>query len=217
MNILIVVAHPNADSFNHALLDNIANGLEESGHTPLIKDLYSDRFNPVLTDEELNQVKTGVTPARILTEQEDVLWADSLIFIYPLWWFGPPAILKGWFDSVLSYDFAFKQHDGALTGLLTHSKAWVLITAGSDEDWFKARDAETIIFRPVTEGTLNFCGVSDINCEVFYNLTEKSDQERADILFRVYKLGKDWDLAVSTAPQNNKENGSDRPLISQVF
>ncbi len=211
MNTLIVIAHPNASSFNHALLDRVLQGLADAGHEVRVKDLYADNFCPVLQGDELSQMQQGETPEYILTEQADVLWAESLIFIYPLWWFGPPAILKGWFDSVLSYGFAFKHHDGELCGLFPHSKALVIITAGSSEDWFEQQNSLDIIYRPVTQGTLEFCGVSNVSSQVFFNLGAKTETERAGILDLAYAWGKDWGEPCSTAqvasnePDNNKK------------
>ncbi len=216
MNTLIVFAHPDAASFNHALLEKVSQGLADAGHEVRVKNLYADNFNPILQGDELSQMQNGITPARILSEQEDVLWADSLIFIYPLWWFGPPAILKGWFDSVLSYGFAFKHYEGDLCGLLNHSKALVLITAGSSEDWFKEQGAEGIIYRPVTQGTLEFCGVSNVSCNVFFNLSQKSDIERASILNEAYQQGENWNACAN----NGNEDGSSsfiNKTIRQAF
>ena len=222
MNTLIVFAHPNTNSFNHALLEKVLQGLADAGHEARVKNLYIDNFNPVFQADELAQINNGVTPKRIFAEQEDVLWADSLIFIYPLWWFGPPAILKGWFDGVLGYDFAFKHHDGELCGLLTHSKALVIITAGSSEDWFKQQSSLDIIYRPVTQGTLEFCGVSNVSSQVFFNLSEKSDSERNDILDEAYSWGKYWDAPFAFPDENDPENIAKnneqvRPLTSQDF
>lgn len=226
MNTLVVFAHPSASSFNHAMLDKVLHGLVGAGHKVRVKDLYAENFSPVLQGDELSQLQNGTTPARISTEQADVLWADSLIFIYPLWWFGPPAILKGWLDSVLSYGFAFKHHEGNLCGLLTHSKALVLITAGSSKNWFKEQNAEDIIYRPITQGTLEFCGVSNVSCNVFFNLSEKTDIERTAILNGVHQWGEDWDSLhngsekkeSNDADEKSEEgNGALKPLISQAF
>lgn len=218
MNTLVVFAHPSASSFNHALLEKVLQGLTDAGHEVRVKDLYADNFIPVLQADEISQVQEGITPERILAEQKDLLWADSLIFIYPLWWFGPPAILKGWFDSVLSYGFAFKHHNNDLCGLLTHSKALVLITTGSSQDWFTQQQTEDLIYRPVTQGTLEFCGVDNVNYRLFYNLSEKSETERTEILHRAYLWGENWDNVFTDSENLPSEHfKNEPPLISQVF
>ena len=130
MKVLIVFTHPNSNSFNHALLDNISTGLKQSGHEIKVKNLYQEKFDPVLNSEDLSQLHQGNIPDRIAKEQEQLLWAEGLVFIYPLWWFTPPAMLKGWFDVILSNGIAFEYNNGGAKGLLKHKKALVMITAG---------------------------------------------------------------------------------------
>ena len=131
MKVLIVFTHPNSNSFNHALLEKISAGLKQSGHEVKVKNLYQEKFNPILDSDDLSQLHDDSIPTRIAAEQEQLLWADGLIFIYPLWWFTPPAMLKGWFDVVLSNGVAFEYSDKGVTGLLKHKKALVMITAGA--------------------------------------------------------------------------------------
>ena len=182
MKVLIVFTHPNLNSFNHALLENISAGLEEAGHEIKIKDLYKEGFDPILTAEDLAQLHTGKTPAKIAKEQEQLIWADSLIFIYPLWWFDRPAMLKGWFDVVLTNGLAFEYSSEGVKGLLKHKKAQVIITAGGSEQYFKDTNALYLIHRPVTDGTLSFCGIKDVSHRIYYDIANLSDDERTKIL-----------------------------------
>ncbi len=182
MKVLIVFTHPNSNSFNHALLENISEGLKESGHEVKIKDLYQESFNPVLSADDLNALHTGNTPEKIAKEQEALLWADGLIFIYPLWWYDRPAMLKGWFDSVLTNGLAFEYSNDGIKGLLTHKKAHVIITAGGTEDYFKDNDALELIHRPVTDGTLKFCGIKKVSHQIYYDVSNLTDNERSTIL-----------------------------------
>lgn len=189
MKVLIVYAHPNPESFNQALLQHCRRGLETAGHEVRIKDLYAEQFDPVLKAEDLASLQQGIIPDNIQREQDTLLWAEGLVFIYPLWWFDRPAILKGWFDHVLTNGTAFEYSQEGVKGLLPHQKALVLITAGGDESYFQETDAEHLIYRPVTDGTLAFCGISDIQHRIFYNLPGKTNQERQAILEQVEQLG----------------------------
>ena len=190
MRVLIVYAHPNPDSFNHAMLEKMSFGLQEEGHQVRIKDLYAEEFDPVLRATDLDILQTGEIPESILLEQEKLRWAEGLVFIYPLWWFGRPAILKGWFDKVLTNGFAFQYNDKGLTGLLHHRRALALITAGGTKDFFKKNDAERLVHRPMTDGTLSFCGIDDVHHRIYYNVTGMTDKERQDILKEVASLGR---------------------------
>jgi len=193
MRVLIVYAHPNPSSFNHAMLEYCQRGLLAGGHEVRVKDLYAEQFNPVLQASDLATLQTGNIPAKIAHEQEALLWAEGLVFIYPLWWFGRPAILKGWFDHVLTNGVAFGYSAAGQQGLLTHQKALVLITAGSDQTFFQQANAEQLIYRPMTEGTLAFCGIKKVGHQVYYNIPSLSDAERADILDQIHELGRTFD------------------------
>lgn len=120
--ILIVFAHPEEKSFNGSLLKAYVKHLESKGHQVKISDLYKQNFKAVVDrDDFLNLDKNarfqqaaasyGAYAAKQLTpdvvaEQEKLLWADTIIFHFPIWWFGLPAILKGWVDRVFACGFA---------------------------------------------------------------------------------------------------------------
>jgi len=189
MKVLIVFTHPNSNSFNHALLESMAAGLKEAGHDVRIKDLYQESFNPILSGDDLAVLQTGKVPPNIAKEQEQLLWAEGLVFIYPLWWFDRPAMLKGWFDIVLTNGLAFEYSSEGVKGLLKHQKALVLITAGGSEDYFKDNDALQLIHRPVTDGTLSFCGIDDVSHQIYYDISNLTRQERSDISEETKKIG----------------------------
>ena len=189
MRVLIVYAHPNPASFNHAMLESCHQGLLAAGHEVRIKDLYQENFDPVLRANDLATLQTGVIPPKIAHEQEALLWAEGLIFIYPLWWYERPAILKGWFDHVLTYGTAYTYDANGPQGLLKHQKALVLITAGSDKNFYEATNAETLIHRPMTDGTLSFCGIKNVHYEIYYNIPTLPLVEREQILQQIYTFG----------------------------
>lgn len=122
MNVLIVHAHEEPKSFNGAMRDTAVTVLAESGHTVEVSDLYAMKFNPVggkhdftaLADPDFFKYgveQTKATEARkfapdVVAEQEKLCRAGFLIFQFPLWWFGLPAILKGWVDRVFAAGLA---------------------------------------------------------------------------------------------------------------
>lgn len=170
MKVLVVYTHPNPKSFNRALLDEVRAGLGEAGHEVKVKDLYSMNFKTTLDGEDFAQILSGKTPPDVAAEQADVIWADGLVFIYPIWWFSTPAALKGWIDRVLLNGFAYAFGPEGPKGLLKHRKALVLTTTGGPESSYEASNSKEIISRPMTEGTLAFCGVQNITHKNFYGL-----------------------------------------------
>ena len=189
MKVLIVFTHPNPQSFNHALLDKVREGLEQAGHEVRVKDLYQEKFDPILQASDLEMLQKGNIPKRIKKEQDQLLWAEGLIFLYPLWWFDRPAMLKGWFDVVLTNGLAFEYSSEGVKGLLKHKKALVIITAGGSEQYFKDNDALQLIHRPVTDGTLSFCGIKDVSHQIYYDIGSMSDAERHSVLEKGMRLG----------------------------
>jgi NAD(P)H dehydrogenase (quinone) len=129
--ILVIFAHPSQQSYNTSILHKVVEGLGEKGHDIQIDDLYAQNFDPAMTEAELYGKST---PDSILREQEKVVWADILFFIFPIWWWSPPAILKGWLERVLCLDFAFRYDikRGGYAGMLQDRKAVIISTGSSD-------------------------------------------------------------------------------------
>ena len=182
MRILLVYAHPAKNSFNRAILDSLMAELKLAGHDLKLKDLYAEKFDPVLSEDDLVALHSGEVPARIQKEQAALSWAEGLVFIYPLWWYATPAILKGWFDCTFTHGYAFRQQSDQLQGLLTHRQALIIITAGSKQTWFESKNAVDILYRPISEGTLAFCGINHIKHKIIYDITSKKEKELNNIL-----------------------------------
>lgn len=190
MNVLIVYAHPNPESFNKSILDVIHAEFDQRGDSVRITDLYLEEFNPVLDEQQLALQNQGKVPDDIAKQQEDINWADTVVIIYPLWWFDRPAILKGWFDRVFTNGFAFSLENGEIQGLLSGKRAIVVVTAGgTKEDFGKNADQLT---RNTTEGTLAFCGITNIVDRVFYSVPIVDDIERQEMLDELKRFIKDF-------------------------
>ena len=117
MNVLIVYAHPEPTSFNSAMKDIAVETLAAQGHSVEVSDLYAMGWNPIagpadidappsqaerfsLAHEQTIAMENGTIAIDIATEQAKLMRADLVIFQFPVWWFGMPAILKGWADRV---------------------------------------------------------------------------------------------------------------------
>ena len=111
MRCLIVIAHPLAESLCHRLAQTAIETLRDLGHDIQVIDLYQQDFAPALTMAERQSYYEGAFAAQAVQPQvEQLLWAEALVLVFPTWWFGFPAILKGWFDRVwapgVAYDHA---------------------------------------------------------------------------------------------------------------
>ncbi len=158
MNSLIIYAHPNPLSFNASILKTVQSTLEEMGSDIIIRDL-NKFFNPILSGEELESVYKGNGSFDDVTEEQLLVQeADLLIFIYPIWWLGPPAILKGYFDRVLTNGFAFQYTSTGVVPKLTGKKALVIITGGNSPEEYKRLGLENTPQDSFERGVLQFVG-----------------------------------------------------------
>ncbi len=111
MKCLVVIAHPITDSACHAMARSAIDTLTEGGHEVQVEDLYETGFPPALTVHERRSYYAPAFDSTAVQSQVDrLLSADALVLVFPTWWFGFPAILKGWFDRVwapgIAYDHA---------------------------------------------------------------------------------------------------------------
>ncbi|WP_342047285.1 NAD(P)H-dependent oxidoreductase [Bacillus sp. OTU530] len=136
MKHLIIYAHANPESLNHSILETTVSTLEKNGHEVVVRDLYALDFQPVLKPADTNAMKAGETPKDIKTEQEFITQADVITFIYPIWWTGLPAILKGYVDRVFSYGFAYAYGEEGIVKMLTGKKGFIINTHGTPKEYY---------------------------------------------------------------------------------
>jgi NAD(P)H dehydrogenase (quinone) len=154
MHALLVYAHPEPTSFTGALKDAAADALRGAGHTVEISDLYAEGFNPVAGRHDFATVcdparfhyqteqghahATGSFSPEIAREQQRFLKADLTVWLYPIWWGGVPAILKGWFERVLAYGFAYTDGRRYDSGFFPNKSGLLCLTTGGTEQRFSA-------------------------------------------------------------------------------
>ena len=187
MNVLIVYAHPDPGSFNSAVLESVKRGLSEGGHTVTVIDLYREGYDPVLVFND-NVKRTDPDP---LTKgyQDMISEADHLIFVYPVWWYGLPAILKGFMDRVLTPGFAYDTGGALPKGLLSDKSAWVLYTMGTP-GWYVTLCRGNAEWIAVRDGILRFCGIRRIKKMRFAGVNTSSQKRRERWLRHVYRRAK---------------------------
>lgn len=139
MRALVVYCHPKPDSFNAAVRDVVLEKLAAVGAEVRLNDLYARRFSPVLTAEEWSgYLDCPGNRKAVAQDAEDIRWCDTLIFVYPTWWYGLPAVLKGWLDRALLPDVAFLMPDANNSTIrpgLTHVKRLGVFTTCGASWW----------------------------------------------------------------------------------
>lgn len=187
MKVLIVYAHPEPRSLNGSLKDFAVETLTALGHEVRVSDLYAMRWKAVADEadftarayperlsyagESKSAFANGSQTADVAAEQEKLLWADAVIFQFPLWWFSAPAILKGWIERVYAYGFAYGvgQHGGERwgdrygEGNLLGRRAMLSITIGGREPQYSTRGVNGAlddVLWPIQHGTLFYPGMA---------------------------------------------------------
>lgn len=178
MNHLIIYAHPRKKSFNHAILDMVTESCRQEGHEVVVRDLYSISFQPALGPSEM----LGGVEEDVVQEQTYVSWADHVVFIYPLWWAGMPAILKGYIDRVFSYGFAYKYVNGVQTGLLAGKRATLIHTQNKSLEEYEANGIENAMNLTIDKAILEYCGFTLNRHLVFDSIGDSTTEERNDWL-----------------------------------
>ena len=109
MKVLVVLAHPNPDSFSHAIVDRVVSTLANREHSVSVIDLYGLGYSPALTRAELSAYPTS-EPAidpMVIEHTRLIQECSTIVFVYPTWWSSMPAILKGWIDRTMLPGIAF--------------------------------------------------------------------------------------------------------------
>lgn len=170
----IIYAHPWEGSFNHAILTSITKDLESKKETFQVIDLYKDEFNPAFTAEELKFFNKGETPYELVKQYQKLLnQATELIFIFPVWWWDLPAILKGFIDKVMLSGFAILEtkETGALTGLLTNIRKTTVITTSTSEKEYLENEAGNAIQGVFINRTLADLGIKNEHTTKWINFS----------------------------------------------
>jgi NAD(P)H dehydrogenase (quinone) len=192
MKVLIIYAHPNPKSFNHALLESFTDGLKEKEHSFETVDLYDVKFDPCTKIEDLVQFRGGQMPREVLEQQEKVRSADGLVFIFPRWDWTYPAILKGWIQRVFTFGFAYKVSEKGVEGLLHHDKALLINTTGGSEEYYKTTGLIGA-FEKIYNTTLrDWSGIKNVENVTFYSITSCDDKTRKEYLEKVKQIGKEF-------------------------
>ncbi|MBO1332270.1 NAD(P)H-dependent oxidoreductase [Streptomyces sp. VRA16 Mangrove soil] len=205
MNVLWIFAHPEQRSLNGSLMTDALHALDESGHAYRVSDLYLMKWKAVLDADDFGRppagrerLLVGAAQERAYTERElsadiraeidKLVWADVVVFHFPLWWFGPPAILKGWLDRVLVQGFGFgvKAPDGHTRrygdGGLAGKRALVVTSVGARPSGFGPRGIhgrmDEVLF-PLLHGTAWYTGMAPLAPFVVYGADRHDATEYA--------------------------------------
>lgn len=195
MHVLLIFAHPRRASFTGEVAAAFAEGLREAGHTLEFADLYQEGFDPLLAEAQFG-LETALDPvaprpADVVAEQARLDRAEGLVFCYPFWWSDVPAILKGWFDRVWTYGYAYAyEADRSRTTRLAVRKALALCPAGHTDEKLDALGFREAHHRVMVEDRLLGVGIPEARLELLGGLSGNAPEVRAGLLTRAREMGR---------------------------
>jgi len=190
MKISVILAHPDPESFNHAIARNAIEQLEDNDHIVFFHDLYDEDFDPVLGTSEIPS--DALLPKSIKDHCEEIKQADGIIIVHPNWWGQPPAILKGWIDRVIRPGIAYEflegdSGEGIPNGLLKARAAIIFNTSNTEperEDRVFGDPLETIWKNCI----FGLCGITKFHRRSFRVVITSTEYQRRQWLNEVRLL-----------------------------
>lgn len=183
MNILIIYAHPNPASYNAQLLHTVQQSVNSS-HQVKVIDLYAEKFNPILRFDAQHKRRDLAQDPETKSYRDLLMWADQFIFIFPIWWSGMPAILKGFTDRVFVAGFAYHYTKLGLSGHLKGC-AWIITTHNTPRFILPfAQDYTKVLKRQI----LKPCGIKSVKVNQITQVEQMSDKKRKQALKKISKI-----------------------------
>lgn len=177
----IILAHPRTESFNSAIARRSMEVLRSIGHDAILRDLYKEDFDPRLQAGELSTVDGTKPAADVVAERALLRDVDSFIFVYPFWFNGPPAILKGYIDRVFGVGFGSIRRLGGAEPLLQDRTLLTFSTSGAPDHWVQQTGALQALMQVFDMHLSGVCGVQVIGHrhigEVVPGMTEEAGDE----------------------------------------
>jgi NAD(P)H dehydrogenase (quinone) len=186
-NILIINGHPDKESFCFALAESYKKGAVAAGANCKLVNLIDLKFNPILA---FGYRKISELEPDLVKIQEDILWANHLVFVYPNWWATMPALLKGFIDRTFLPGFAFKYRENSpfWDKLLKGKTARLLVTMDTPK-WYYLFINRSAGHNAMKIGVLEFCGIKPVIVSVFTPIKSSNEVKRKQWLKDAEKLG----------------------------
>lgn len=181
MNIVIVYNYPYKGSFCHALLESTIKGAKLAGHTVDIIDLDSDKFNPVMSGQDLLAFRNHeASDPQAIDYINRIKKADHLVLIFPIWWELMPAMMKGFIDKVIfpGSTYNYTKSGYGMISTLTKLKSTTIITTMNTPKIIYRFIFGNALQKALIKGTLKKSGLKNVKWHSFNMVKASSDTTR---------------------------------------
>lgn len=188
MHVLTILDHPDKNSFSAAIAREFCAGAETAGHTTELADLHAENFDPRWSLADIEGDRSGDVPKDIRAEQDRIERADAIGFVFPLFWWGMPAMTKGWMDRVWSWGWAYDQLDDPEKSLQKPRTGVLLVPAGARSDEMQELGYTSAIETAWIDGTFGYFGFTSREL-ILLNGSKGSKPRRQALLERAFIAG----------------------------
>lgn len=190
MHVLTVLDHPDPESFCAAVAQSFMQGAEAEGHSVELADLNAEGFDPRWSLADIKGEANGNAAADVRREQDRLERADAVCLVFPLFWWGMPAMTKGWVDRVWNWGWAYDQLDDPERSLQRPRSGVLLIPAGAQADEMAGKGHLAALETNWLAGTFGYFGFSPRKLEILYGATGPLADRKA-LLEQSYRAGAD--------------------------
>lgn len=191
MKTLVIYTHPNHQSLSYAFLQKVIQGSGENPNISEVKvlDLYEEDFDPILVFNENKRRRDMHADPGLEKYREQMMWADKIVFVYPIWWGRPPAMLMGYIDKMFASNFAYRDKGGLLPEGLLKGKSVVCISTMKGPalyPLFWLNNAHKVLMK---KALFRYVGIKKVKFFEFGNM-ESPNGKHAEKLNKVYRYFK---------------------------
>lgn len=191
MNILVIYTHPNHQSLSYAFLQQVVQGSKENPNVGKIEvlDLYEEKFDPILVFNENKRRRDMHIDPKLEKYRKQMIWADKIVLVYPIWWGRPPAMLMGYIDQMFASNFAYKDKGGLLPEGLLKGKSVVCISSMKGPTHYPLiwlNNAHKVLMR---KALFNFVGIKKVKIFEFGNMESPKGRhdQKLNKIYRYFK------------------------------
>lgn len=188
MKIIVILGHPNVESFCGALSNAYIKGAKDKGSEVREIKISELKFDPVLWKgyNEIQELEPD-----LISAQEDIAWAEHLVFVYPTWWGGMPALMKGFIDRIFLPGFAYKfRDDSQLWDKLLSGRTAQLLVTMDTPPWYYRWIYHSPGHNEMKRTILGFCGIKLKRISEFSPIKASSPKQRNRWLKMAEELGR---------------------------